>query len=69
MPPEISPSPTNDNNVRAKPSTEVQPIQLCAATIENTECYTYIAETNGVSSIQLNNISCDNLNSAVGRQL
>ena len=60
----ISASPTDDNNACAKPSTEVQPIQLCAATIENTEFYTYIVETNGVSSIQLNNISCDNLNSA-----
>lgn len=60
----ISPAPTDDNNACAKPSTEVQPIQLCAATIENTEFYTYIVEANGVSSIQLNNISCDNLNSA-----
>ena len=60
----ISPTPTNDNNACAKPSTEVQPVQLCAATIENTEFYTYIVEANGVSSIQLNTISCDNLNSA-----
>ena len=60
----IGPDATSDNNACAKASTEVQPIQLCAGTIENTVFYRYIVETNGVSSIQLNNISCDNLNSA-----
>jgi len=60
----ISENARNDNNACAKASTEVTPIQLCAATLENTEFYTYIVESNGVSSIQLNDINCDNLNSA-----
>jgi len=55
---------TNDNNACAKASIEVEPWQLCAATLENTAFYSYIVESNGVSSIQLNNINCDNLNSA-----
>ena len=60
----ISPATTNDNNGCARPSSEVTPVQVCAATIENTAFYTYVVETTGVSSIQLNNINCDNLNSA-----
>jgi hypothetical protein len=60
----ISPNETNDNNACAKASTEVTPVQLCAFSLENTAFYTYFVETNGVSSIQLNNIDCDNLNSA-----
>ena len=60
----INTNETKDNNACATPSTEVQPIQLCAGTIENTVFYTYIVESNGVSSIQLNDISCDNLNTA-----
>lgn len=60
----IGPNATNDNNACAKPSTEVTPIQLCAFSLENTAFYTYYVETNGVSSIQLNSINCDNLNSA-----
>jgi len=55
---------TDDNNACAKPSSEVTPIQLCAFSLENTVFYTYIVESNGTSSIQLNNVSCDNLNSA-----
>jgi hypothetical protein len=60
----VSPDATDDNNACAKGSTEVTPIQLCAFSLENTAFYTYIVESNGVSSVQLNNISCDNLNSA-----
>ena len=60
----ISPDITKDNNACNKPSTEVSPVQLCAFSLENTAFYTYIVETNGVSSVQLNNIECDN--SAVG---
>ncbi|HEY5771477.1 MAG TPA: hypothetical protein VIS75_02565, partial [Chitinophagaceae bacterium] len=45
---------TNDNNACAKASIEVEPWQLCAATLENTAFYSYIVESNGVSSIQLN---------------
>lgn len=60
----ISPNATNDNNACAKPSTEVTPVQLCAFSLENTAFYTYFVESNGVSSIQLNSINCDNLNSA-----
>ena len=60
----ISPNETNDNNACNKASTEVTPVQLCAFSLENTAFYTYIVETNGVSSVQLNNINCDNLNSA-----
>ena len=54
----------DDNNACAKPSTEVTPVQLCAFSLENTAFYKYIVALNGVSSIQLNNINCDNLNSA-----
>jgi len=60
----ISEDARSDNNACAKPSTEVTPVQLCAATLENTEFYAYIVESSGVSSIQLNDINCDNLNSA-----
>ena len=60
----ISPDATSDNNACVKASTEVTPIQLCAFSLENTAFYTYIVASNGVSSIQLNDISCDNLNSA-----
>jgi hypothetical protein len=60
----ISADATDDNNACAKPSTEVTPIQLCAFSLENTAFYTYIVESSGVSSIQLNSINCDNLNSA-----
>lgn len=60
----ISTTATNDNNACAKPSSEVTPIQLCAFSLENTAFYTYIVESNGISSVQLNNINCDNLNDA-----
>ena len=60
----IGGDPTNDNNSCAKASAEVTPVQLCAFSIENTAFYSYIVEANGPSSIQLNNINCDNLNSA-----
>ena len=56
----ISSVPTNDQNSCNKASTEVTPIQLCAYSLENTAFYDYYVETNGVSSIQLNNINCDN---------
>ena len=60
----ISPDATGDNNACNKPSTEVTPIQLCAFSLENTAFYTYIVEMNGVSSVQLNSVECDN--SSVG---
>ena len=60
----ISPVETKDNNACNKPSMEVTPIQLCAFSLENTSFYTYKVEMNGVSSVQLNNVECDN--SAVG---
>lgn len=60
----ISEDATDDNNACAKGSTEVTPVQLCAFSLENTSFYKYIVESNGISSIQLNNIDCDNLNSA-----
>jgi hypothetical protein len=53
---------TNDNNACHKGSTEVFPIHLCAFSLENTAFYSYFIESNGVSSIQLNNINCDNSN-------
>jgi hypothetical protein len=60
----ISENARDDNNACAKGSTEVTPVQLCAFSLENTAFYKYIVESNGVSSIQLNDINCDNLNSA-----
>ena len=51
---------TKDQNACNKASTEVTPVQLCAFSLENTAFYTYYVEMNGVSSIQLNNIMCDN---------
>lgn len=60
----IGPDATDDNNACAKPSTEVAAWQLCAFTLENTAFYSYIVESDGTSSIQLNNISCDNMNDA-----
>ena len=55
---------TNDNNACAKPTTEIEPWEVCAFSLENTAFYSYIVELNGVSSVQLNNINCDNLSSA-----
>jgi len=60
----ISPTTIDDNNACSKGSTEVQPVQLCAFSLENTSFYSYVVEMNGASSVQLNNISCDNLNSS-----
>lgn len=56
----ISPDATDDNNACNKASTEVTPIQLCAFSLENTAFYTYIVESSGVSSVQLNSVDCDN---------
>jgi hypothetical protein len=56
----ISTEVTNDQNSCNKASSEVTPIQLCAFSLENTAFYTYVVEMDGVSSIQLNNINCDN---------
>ena len=56
----ISTVATKDQNACHKASAEVQPWQLCAFSLENTAFYMYYVETNGVSSIQLNNINCDN---------
>ena len=56
----ISSVATNDQNACNKASTEVTPIQLCAFSLENTAFYDYYVANNGISSIQLNNISCDN---------
>ena len=50
----------NDQNSCNKASSEVTPVQLCAFSLENTAFYTYYVENNGISSIQLNNIACDN---------
>jgi hypothetical protein len=56
----IGPDAINDNNACNKGSTEIFPVQLCAFSLENTAFYTYIVENTGVSSIQLNDINCDN---------
>lgn len=56
----ISTVPRNDQNACNRASTEVTPIQLCAFSLENTAFYTYYVEISGISSIQLNNINCDN---------
>jgi hypothetical protein len=50
----------DDNNACNKASAEVTAVQLCAATLENTAFYRYVVESNGVSSVQLNEINCDN---------
>jgi hypothetical protein len=56
----ISSEETEDNNACHKGSTEIFPIMLCAFSLENTAFYTYYVENTGVSSIQLNDINCDN---------
>lgn len=58
----ISSVPTTDQNACNKASSEVTPVQLCAFSLENTAFYDYYVASNGISSIQLNNISCDNAN-------
>ncbi len=60
----VSATAVNDNNACAKPTTEIEPWEVCAFSLENTAFYSYIVEANGTSSVQLNNINCDNLNSA-----
>ena len=56
----ISTEETKDQNACNKASAEVTPIQLCAFSLENTAFYTYVVEINGVSSVQLNDVNCDN---------
>ena len=56
----IGPTPITDNNACNSPGSGVNPLDLCASTLENTAFYTYVVETDGVSIVNINNIACDN---------
>ena len=56
----ISATPLVDNNACHVAGTGVSPTDLCALTLENTAFYKYSVETDGISIININNISCDN---------
>jgi len=52
----------NQNNACNTGSTEVTPANLCAGSLENTAWYTFTVLTNGVSSVVISNLNCDNAN-------
>lgn len=56
----ISSTPITDNNACNSPGSGLNPGDLCASTLENTAFYRYVVENDGVSIININNISCDN---------
>ena len=56
----IGPFLIDDNNACAKPGTGIVPAQLCATTLENTLFYTYIVEVSGITSLSIENTTCDN---------
>jgi hypothetical protein len=56
----IGATPTTDNNACNSPGTGINPTDLCASTLENTAFYKYAVITDGVSIVNINNISCDN---------
>jgi hypothetical protein len=56
----IGATPITDNNACNSPGSGVNPGDLCASTLENTAFYKYAVIVNGVSIININNISCDN---------
>src|SRR5262245_49006946 len=58
----IGPTPITDNNACNSPGSGVNAGDLCASTLENTAFYKYAVTTDGVSIININNISCDNGN-------
>ncbi len=49
-----------DENANHMPGPGVTPAQLCAATLENTAFYYYTVETDGVSGVSFENLTCDN---------
>ena len=56
----IGATPITDNNACNSPGSGVNPGDLCASTLENTAFYKYAVIVDGVSIININNISCDN---------
>lgn len=56
----ISSTPITDNNACNSPGTGINPTDVCASTLENTAFYKYIVQVDGVSIVNINNISCDN---------
>ena len=52
----------NQNNACNLGSTEVPPSNLCAGSLENTAWYTFTVLADGVSSIVISNLNCDNAN-------
>jgi hypothetical protein len=58
----IGPEPITDNNACHTGGPGVVSANLCAVSLENTAFYTYTVEHEGVTIINLNNISCDNGN-------
>ena len=52
----------NQNNACNLGSTEVPPSNLCAGSLENTAWYTFTVLADGVSSIVISSLNCDNAN-------
>jgi hypothetical protein len=67
----IGSTPTTDNNACNSPGSGLNPTDLCASTLENTAFYKYAVTTDGVSIVNINNISCDNgnINNSSGFQI
>ena len=56
----IGATPITDNNACNSAGSGVNPTDLCASTLENTAFYKYAVIVDGVSIVNINNISCDN---------
>lgn len=56
----IGPTPIMDNNACHHGGPGVTPPQLCAFTLENTAFYVYSVQSTGYSTININDIACDN---------
>lgn len=57
---QIGPFLVNDNNACHRPGTGITPGQLCASSLENTAFYTYTVESDGPTTLSIENASCDN---------
>jgi len=57
----IGSSPRTENNACNRPTTDVLHDQLCALTLENVAFYRYYVASTGVSLIDINSVTCDNV--------
>ena len=58
----VGSTPVSDHNACHTPGPDILPDLVCAITLENTAWYTYVVQSNGTSTITLDNIYCNNGN-------